>query len=247
MRAIAAAALTVLAACSDVTSGHGTASGQASSSPDFPSTPVTASVPSTTSAPTIASSSAQPTTPATSTVPSLSQRDQQLLAQTNGEPHVLARVPGGFEAATFDQSGDIQFWRNPLAATTWQQIGTSSYPYVPQLGAPHATVTGTRLRGMTHAIFIVRGTFTTDSSGNAVAFTAGGGAGWGAIKAESNGNIAPSGHPVGNDRIGLSYDFGFTNGYLVTEDCPSDRPISDCGAHPVTKVWRWTGREFVLR
>jgi len=51
----------------------------------------------------------------------------------------------------------------------------------------------------------VRGNFTGDASGNAVAFTSGA-KGWGAIKAESNENIGPSGQPVGANLIDLSYD-----------------------------------------
>ncbi len=68
--------------------------------------------------------------------------------------------------------------------------------------------------------------------------------GWGAIKAEANGNIGPSGQPVGPDRIGLSYAFGFVGGMLRTEDCPANEPIASCGSDHVDKLWIWTGRDF---
>lgn len=234
---LASLAAALAPGCSSVTSGTGTAAATASSSrPDFPTAPPSPPAPNT-SSPSVPPSS----TPAAQTP---AQRRQALEAQTNGEPNVMIRVPGGFEAATYDQSGGIQFWREPASATSWSQIGTSSYPYVSQIGPPEASVQGALLRNMKNATFIVHGNFTGDGSGNAVAFTTGS-KGWGVIKAEPNGNIGPSGQPVGSDQIGLSYDFAFRSGYLETKDCPLDRPISDCDTHPITKLWRWAGDDFV--
>jgi hypothetical protein len=152
---------------------------------------------------------------------------------------VRVRVPGGFEAATWDEVGNIAFWHDAT------QVGKSTYPFDPSLGedTPRVKVTGALIAGMTHATFIVHGTFTTDGGGNAVAFTAAP-TGWGVIKAQRDGNLAPSAAPVGNDRIGLSYDLGFVGGKLQTKDCPTDRPIVDCASHPVTKLWVWSGQAF---
>jgi hypothetical protein len=153
-------------------------------------------------------------------------------------------VPGGFQAASWDQHGGIGFWSEAVSDTTWRLMGDSRYPDVAALGPPEATALGALLRNMDNATFIVHGNFTGDGSGNAVAFTTGP-HGWGAIKAETGGNIAPSGSPVGANLVGLSYDFAFRNGYLETKDCPTNRPISDCDEHPVTKLWIWAGHEFV--
>jgi YD repeat-containing protein len=239
----ALAALTLVSACSSALSGSGrvTSSTAPSSTHDFPT--ASASPP-----------SAGPSTPPRSSPPvssnapppSRADRELRLDAQTNGQPHVIVAVPGGFEAATYDQAGNIQFWHDPGATTTWRQVGQSSYPVLPaQFGPPDATVRGALLAGMTHATFIVHGQFTGDASGNAVAFTTGA-KGWGAIKAESDGNIGPSGHPVGSDLIGLSFEFGFVDGHLQTEDCPTNRPQADCGRYPIRKLWTWTGHDFTL-
>ncbi|HET6877032.1 MAG TPA: hypothetical protein VFH38_05850 [Jatrophihabitans sp.] len=203
------------------------------STPDFPSS--TSGVPS-------------PTGPAPTkqiALPTRRQRITALQAQAGGQAVVLVAVPGGYEAASYDQLGNLRFWREASDSGTWTQVGASSYPYVPALGPPHARVRGALLSGMQHATFIVYGVFTGDGSGNAVAFTTGAN-GWGAIKAEPNGNIGPSGQPVGADLIGLSYNFGFAGGRLITEDCPTDRPISQCGTHPIVKSWVWTGSDFAL-
>jgi hypothetical protein len=99
---------------------------------------------------------------------------------------------------------------------------------------------------MTHATFIATGYFSGDGSGNAVAFTTGA-KGWGAIKAEKNGNIGPSGQGVGYSAIGLANEFAFVGGLLMTADCSSTGPTADCGGlHRVIKYWRWAGSDFVL-
>ncbi len=152
---------------------------------------------------------------------------------------MLVQVPSGSEGATYDEVGNITFWHDG------QQVAKSTYPYDATLGeaTPSVRVSGALISGMTHATFIVHGTFTTDGGGNAVAFTSGP-KGWGVIKAQRNGDLAPSGQAVGNDRIGLSFGLAFADGKLQTQDCPTDRPLAECASHPVTKLWVWNGTEF---
>lgn len=228
-----AASLTVTVACSAaVMNGHGTDRVIPS-----PSQPLSRGTGTTQSSP-----QSSPTVPV---VPTAVQRGQQLEAQTNGEAHVIVRVPGGYEAATYDQSGNIQFWHEPTTSIRWTQVGRSTYPDIQQVGPPEARVRGALLLGMRHATFIMDGNFTGDASGNAVAFTTGT-HGWGAIKAESNGNIGPSGHPVGANLIGLSYGFDFVRGELETADCPANGIQAECGSHPILKRWVWNGTDFSL-
>jgi hypothetical protein len=246
----ALAVVLALAGCARTTQGSGRAPStlartSGSSSPDFPSR--SESRPPTTSPTGGAggSSAPVPTTPSTSVpaTPTRDRRDAQLTTQTNSEAHVLVPIPRGYEAATYDRTGGIQFWRVVGTEPGWRQVGVSSYPAEVD-GKPYdVSVTGALLHGMKNATFIVRGQFTTDNSGLAVAYTTGP-KGWGAIKAESNGNIGPSGKPVGSDRIGLSRGFAFVGGDLQTEDCPQNLPIASCGGHEVVKLWRWSGKDF---
>lgn len=175
--------------------------------------------------------------------PSKTQHRQALRHRTPKASHVVVAVPGGYEAATFDQSGHIRFWHSPKSSTAWRQVGHSRYPKNPQAGGPRARVKGALLGGMQHATFIVHGLFTGDASGNAVAFTTGP-HGWGTIKAKSGGNIGSSGQTIGSNMVGLSYDFAFAHGNLQTKDCPSNRVIAECGSHPVVKQWHWNGNDF---
>lgn len=239
---VVASAALVLAACASVTEGRGAlgspaSSATASSSPDFPSTSATL-VPSSPAPSSSAPSTSRPPLPTTA------QREEVLVTVSGGDDvSNLVAVPGGFEAASWDQVGSIRFWFDPASSLTWQSIGESEYPFATAIGPPEAHGHGIRLRNMRHATFIVTGIFTGDGSGNAVAFTTGS-KGWGAIKAESNGNIGPSGEPVGDDRIGLSFGFAFSQGYLVTSDCPQDRPQYQCDTHQIRKRWVWTGHDF---
>lgn len=233
-------AVVAVAACGSTTSGSGHAQSPAASSsrPDFPTASQSGPTTASESASTATSSSAPPPSN-----PTMQQRADRLTAQTNGEAHVLVVVPGGAEAATFDRAGDIQFWRSAGTSVNWSQVGASKYP-AEVTGLPYrVAVRGALLSHMAHPTFIVTGQFTNDNSGHAVAYTTGT-HGWGAIKAERNGNIGPSGAPVGADRIGLSYDFSFVGGLLKTEDCPTNGPIASCGSDHVDKLWTWTGHDF---
>jgi hypothetical protein len=159
----------------------------------------------------------------------------------------LVHVPVGAELAVVGQKRYVAFW-------TWNKTnnelvvdGSSRYPYDPKtLGPPQATGRGALLTGMMHATFIVTGTFSTDGSGNAVAYTTLDGKTWGAIKAQPDGNLKPTASYVGIKGIGLSEDFGFENGMLVTSDCRKSGSTLDC-SNPIVKYWRWDAAksEFV--
>lgn len=160
---------------------------------------------------------------------------------------VVAKTDGS-ETMVVNQTGTVTFWKYDSSKYTITKIGRSTYPYAPKdLGPPKAVGRGTVLKGMVHATFIVAGVFSTDGSGNAVAYTFGSG-GWGAIKAQKSGNLAPSGQGVGVSAIGLSQGFDFVNGLLETADCSSTLPYSQCGGNRrVLKRWEWDGSEFRLK
>jgi serine/threonine protein kinase len=160
---------------------------------------------------------------------------------------VLVVASPGYEIMVVGQTGSVTFWRYRARDVSLAKIGTSTYPYEPtSLGPPYAVGRGTLLKGMEHATFIVDGAFSGDGSGNAVAYTTGA-HGWGAIKAERNGNLAPSGAGVKVGKIGVGQAFDFVDGELETADCSFTIPISECsGDNRVLKFWSWSGTEFVL-
>ena len=156
------------------------------------------------------------------------ERAQRAADEPRGATRVLARP------ASVGQTDD-----------TVQRVGRSTYPYSTSLGAPGAQGSGAVLTGMTHVTFVVRGTFSGDGSGNAVAYTDGS-KGWGAIKAQPDGDLAPSGQGVGIGGIGLGDDFALTGGRLVTYDCSSQLTVAQCnGNNRVIKYWTWRSTRFV--
>src|SRR4030081_1772093 len=109
--------------------------------------------------------------------PSLAKAQQQLFTHTNGMASVMVAVPGGYEAALYDQYGHISFWRD---VGSWQAEGRLMYPRdlgegtnKAICGAPGVAVTGSLLPGAQHAAYIVCGQFSGDGSGWDVIFTQG--------------------------------------------------------------------------
>jgi len=161
------------------------------------------------------------------------------LPRTTG---AVVRLAGGVtERATWDQNGHITFWRADI------RVGASSYPLQPTLGPVKPSVKGGFVTGMPHAVFILTGLFSEDGSVNSIAYTADAHGTWGAIKAEPNGNIGPSGQPVGKDGIGLANEFAVVRGQLETADCSATLPMAECGGNQrVLKFWTWNGTDFTL-
>jgi hypothetical protein len=171
---------------------------------------------------------------------------RQLRTKT-GDQIAVVPVPGsrGYEAASYDGSGHLTFWATTSGA--WRPVGTATYPTSAALGPVNPKVTGGVLAGMSDATFVLTGTFSTDSSVNALAYTRRPDGGWGVIKAEHNGNIGVSAKPVGNDGIGLENAFYLVNGELETADCSATLPMAQCGGdNRVLKYWKWNGTDFAL-
>lgn len=168
-----------------------------------------------------------------------------LISKGDGATSVTqVSVGSTVEAVSLGQQGKVWFWS--AADDTLKRVGTSTYPYSPStLGSPAATASGGVLTGMKHATFLVKGKFSTDRRGNAVAYTDGA-AGWGAIKAQQNGQLKPSGAGVGLKAIGLSQDFGLVGGRLETVDCSSALSAAQCtGNNRIIKFWSWRTDHFV--
>jgi pimeloyl-ACP methyl ester carboxylesterase len=176
------------------------------------------------------------------------QAESELRALTQGSNIVLVDVPGGYDAAAYDQSSHINFWE--YRASSWKQAGVSEYPgeagttgYLPY-DRP-VTVSGALLTNAEHATFIVDGPFTGDGSGEAVAY-ANGPQGWGLVLARSDGTLASSGHGYENQGPGRELTMGFSDGQFVTYT-GSVLPSTAFGAGvPIVRHWRWVTDHFEL-
>lgn len=130
-------------------------------------------------------------------------------------------------------------------ATSWQQVGPNTYPFDPSVPSHPLDEKYTApqvLEGMAHPIFILHGSFSGDSTANAIAYTHGAN-GRGVIKAQPDGNLATSGEGVSYEGAGLKNGAYFSNGLYETGECSKTLPFALCsGAQRVIKHWGWNGQ-----
>jgi peptidase A4-like protein len=160
----------------------------------------------------------------------------------NGVPSSVVNTPNGVEAATWDQSGNIDFWK--LINAVWVSQGTSTYPVLPG-DEIDTSVTGALLTHMSDAVFIAQGVFTGDGSGSAIAFT-NGVHGWGTIAGPTGQPMQATGHrSTDNTTPGLQLRMSFRNGYLSIAYHNYDFATSDGTLFDLNIDWLWNGFEFV--
>ncbi len=196
--------------------------------------------------------STTPVSPTTSTPPGLPTQDTvtRELAKLNlGNGASVARTPNGYDGMVTGinaDAGKVSFWHY---ATSWQQVGTSTYPFDPSVTSHPLDEKFTApqvLEGMTHPIFILHGSFSGDSTANAIAYTDGPN-GWGVVKAQRDGNLASSGEGVSYGGTGLENGAYFSGGLYETAECSKTLPFALCsGAQRVLKYWGWNGQKLTL-
>ena len=165
------------------------------------------------------------------------------LLRASGMPLVTASVAvtGGYEAAAWGKTGRVTFWKWTNASRTWDQVGASTYPMLPQpFGTPHTTITGALLTGMSDATFIANGLFSGDGTGNFIAFT-NGPRGWGTIAPGPDGTLIPTGNKSTNNTTpGNSYTELFHDGHLEISE-PGNLPFGPNGEEwQVERTYAWS-------
>jgi hypothetical protein len=168
------------------------------------------------------------------------------LLQASGMPRATApiAVPGGYEAAAWDEAGHVTFWKWTARAATWRQVGASTYPVVGT--EPIDTqISGALLSGMTDATFIANGFFSGDGTGTYIAFT-NGPHGWGTIApGPGEDTLMPTGNAsTDNTTPGNSYAELFSDGDLDRIDT-GVLPFGPNGEEwEIERGYAWSGEEF---
>jgi hypothetical protein len=168
------------------------------------------------------------------------------LLQVSGMPRATApiAVPGGYEAAAWDEAGHVTFWRWAAGTGTWHQAGASRYPVV-GLEPIDTTITGALLSGMSDAVFIANGFFSGDGTGTYIAFT-NGPHGWGTIApGPGESTLIPTGSAsTDNTTPGNSYAELFSNGDLDRIDTGT-LPFGPNGEEwEIERGYAWSGGVF---
>lgn len=176
------------------------------------------------------------------------------LLQASGMPRATApiAVPGGYEAAAWDEAGHVTFWKWTAAtgnsaatgSSAWSKVGASTYPVVPAEPVD-TTITGALLSGMTDATFIANGFFSGDGTGTYIAFT-NGPHGWGTIApGPGEDTLLPTGNAsTDNTTPGNSYAELFSGGDLDRIDAGS-LPFGPNGEEwEIERGYAWSGGEM---
>jgi uncharacterized protein YceK len=219
-----------------------TASGAA---PTGPST-----APTTVSPTTAAPTTAVPTTVAstTTTTVSLAGVTSALTAAVQGlQVTAPMGVPAGYEAASWDQQGDVYFWEWTSRASGWARVGSSTYPVLNMPSGDGSTnITGQTLPGMDDATFIANGQYSGDGTGSYIAFTNGSN-GWGTIAPGPSDTLIPSGdRSTDNSTPGEQYAMGFAGNLLETATI-GELPFGPNGEQfPLDQYWHWQAGSFVV-
>jgi pimeloyl-ACP methyl ester carboxylesterase len=175
-------------------------------------------------------------------LPSTSVATAELAQLAPGMASDIVKVPSGYEAATYDQSGNIDFWK--LSTGPWRKVGVSRYPDLGPTEPPEPSVSGALLTGMSDATFIAKGYFTGDGTGNEIAFT-NGPHGWGTIVPGPNNTLVPTGGTsTDNTTPGIKFDELFANNQLETIDQNPDAYTAMGPEYGLVTNWKWTGSSF---
>lgn len=163
-----------------------------------------------------------------------------------GQRAVSVAVPGGLQAAVYDQHGHVGFYGLPGGAHTWTHLGSSSYPVLqPATTTRIYTARGVRLTGMSNAVFIFTGYFTGDGSADYLAFGTGP-HGWGVLDARGNTVVATGHGSTDNTTPGLALHIQATGGLLEVSSPSDTLSVAQSPLLPVNRFYHWTGTAFSL-
>lgn len=176
-------------------------------------------------------------------LPSDAQATAELAQLTPGMQSDIVAVPAGYDAATWDQAGNIDFWQL-IGAGGWTNLKRSTYPV---LGTPDATVHGALLSNMTSATFIMDGQFSGDGTANALVYGPGS-AGYGVL-AGSGSTLTSTGQGLSEGDVsglGAALDFEalFQGDQLTTELNSGAFDNAFAAGFPTAWHWRWSGNNF---
>lgn len=164
-----------------------------------------------------------------------------LMPQTTGP----VAVPSGYEAAAWDPTGRVTFWKWTATSHRWRKVGNSTYPILsPSVGTSTVKIIGALLTGMTNATFIAQGQFSGDGTADFIAFTAGS-HGWGVIAPGPGYTLIPTGRKSTNQLTpGNSLGEFFHDGHIVRSEAGSLSFGTNGDMWQVVRTYSWDSGAF---
>ncbi len=163
----------------------------------------------------------------------------------SGQRFASVAVPGGLQAAVYDEAGHVVFWSKRLPAGRWTRVGSSAYPVLPTALPRVQRATGVVLAGMHSAVFVLHGAFTGDGGANYIAYGTGP-HGWGQLLARGSTLVPTESYPTVAGSPGLALHIQMTHGFLEISQAADVVTVAQSALLPVNRFYRWTGRHLTL-
>lgn len=158
-----------------------------------------------------------------------------------GQAVTVVATGAGFEAATYDQHGNLDFWSD--TSGSWARQAARTYPG--GSAGRGVTVSGALLPGMRDATFVLDSPgLSEDDSVSAVVY-ARGGSGWGILSREGSA-LVPADHPAAS---GQAFFFGawlLTVGLRTAVESETVPDAIAGSVNPIVDYWRWSNGRFVV-
>jgi len=163
----------------------------------------------------------------------------------SGQRFASVAVPGGIQAAVYDNAGHVVFWSLRLPAGRWTRVGSSAYPVLPTTPPRVQRATGFVLAGMHSAVFVLHGAFTGDGGANYIAYGTGP-HGWGQLLARGSTLVPTESYPTVAGSPGLALRIQVSHGFLEISQSADVVTVAQSALLPVNRFYRWTGSHLTL-
>jgi hypothetical protein len=157
-----------------------------------------------------------------------------------GQAVTVVVTGGGFEAATYDQHGHLDFWAD--TSGSWTRQAARTYPGSTGQGV---TVSGALLPGMPDATFVLNSPgLVEDDSVRAVVY-ARGGSGWGILSRRGSA-LVPAVHPAASAQALFFGAWLLPAGLRTSVESETVAEAIAGSVNPIVDYWRWSNGRFVL-
>jgi len=157
-----------------------------------------------------------------------------------GQAVTVVATGTGFEAATYDQHGHLDFWAD--TSGSWTRQAARTYPGSTVQGV---TVSGALLPGMPDATFVLNSPgLVEDDSVRAVVY-ARGGSGWGMLSRKGSA-LVPVVHPAASAQALFFGAWLLPGGLRTSVESETVAEAIAGSVNPIVDYWRWSNGRFVL-
>lgn len=158
-----------------------------------------------------------------------------------------ATTAAGYDGATLESGDKIAFWEYINTGGTWTWTKDTSLPHLPVFGgSTPVTLTGGSVKDSPNPVFIVKGAFTGNGTGQAIAYHHHARAGWGVLTAQPDKSLRSSGKGLTElGQNGLELNITVQDGLLSTSSLwgkKADNALAEQTSDPVIRTWYGDGK-----